>query len=91
LKLLEEGTLIEENKSKDIDEEITLVGFKNAGHRRTGPQEAPEKASKVKDLFKCVLCASEFPAEALLEAHEKHTRKDILVNIVLKFLMKNKV
>ena len=73
--MADEQLLVEEENyfdgTKDLDEEITLVGFKNGGHRRAGPQESPESASNFFKMFKCVHCTSEFQSKGLLEAHIK--------------------
>jgi hypothetical protein len=69
-KLLEEDASKDSNV-KDIDEEITLAGFKNAEHRRACPQEGPENASRLKKMLKCDVCTSEFETKELLVTHEK--------------------
>ena len=56
---------------KDIDEEITVVGLKNSGHRRMGPQEPPVSTTNSPKMIKCVQCTFEFQTQGLLDAHIK--------------------
>ena len=50
--LLEESEM--EETSKNIDEEITLLGFKTGGYKRAGPQE--ESKPNTNRVFKCTSC-----------------------------------
>ena len=69
-KLLEEVDSMDV-ETKDIEEEITLIGSKNGGHRRTGPQENPEPRSKMDSTFSCDKCTFIFASNALLKEHSK--------------------
>ena len=70
-----------EDDSKDLDEEITLLGSKNSGHRRSGPQQSPEIASRIANFFKCDQCTFEFEKKGQLNAHvETHHLEKIMFN-----------
>ena len=74
-KLITETEDLEANH-KDIEEEIILLGMKNAGHKRTGPQEAPELASGRINNFSCDKCGLVFKFNSHLQEHLKtHTSK----------------
>ena len=83
-KLLEET---EDNNaaSKDLEDELTLVGSKNDGFRRTGPQEKPECADKKDKVHKCSECLFEFLSDGLLEAHKKTHKMNKSCEICSKF------
>ena len=83
-KLLEET---EDNNaaSKDLEDELTLVGSKNDGFRRTGPQDKPECADKKDKVYKCSECLFEFLSDGLLEAHKKTHKMNKSCEICFKF------
>ena len=74
-KLMEDSKI--ENNTKDVDEEITLLGYKNGGYKRTGPQE--NSKPNLSSGLKCKKCTSEFQSEVQLETHMKmHTQEQLV-------------
>ena len=62
---------------KDIEEEITLLGGKNSGHRRVGPQTYAEKVKSKHNEIKCEYCDCTYISQALLDAHMRiHKNKE---------------
>ena len=73
----ENEKLLDEEESmdtdcKDIEEEITLIGSKNAGHRRTGPHGSPECVANTTSNFPCDKCTLIFKSDVLLQKHVKN-------------------
>ena len=66
--LLDE-TKNDNDQEKDLDEEITLMGSKNAGHMRTNPQEPSDLGSKSSDFFQCPHCTYRFETKTMLDVH----------------------
>ena len=54
---------------KDLEEEITLLGGKNSGHRRVGPQTYAEKVKNKHNEMKCKYCDYTFLSQGLLDVH----------------------
>ena len=68
--------LIDVNEAiDDISEEITLLGSKQSGHRRTAPQEVPENVQHNSVGYKCDQCMVDLESKGLLDAHmETHMK-----------------
>ena len=72
---MEVDEVLEEEDGKNIDEEVVLMKAKNAGFRRTAPQDVPNRATKEPITHKCMLCLFEFASNGILEAHMKTHKK----------------
>ena len=67
---IDEKLLVEDETSdEDLVEEITLVGMKNGGQKRVGPQENAENIIK---MIACDICTSKFQSQVMLEKHKKN-------------------
>ena len=88
--LLVEEVLIDVNEAiDDISEEITLLGSKQSGHRRTAPQEVPENVQHNSVGYKCDQCMVDLESKGLLDAHmETHMKLLVCDSCDEKFVKK---
>ena len=68
-KLLEDIEPQVDDTTKDIDEELILIGSKKGGQRRTNPQDQSTLDSNSTQLFKCRYCTVGLESKGLLNAH----------------------
>ena len=76
--VVDERVLIDNEVSMDVDgskdditEEISLLGAKQSGHRRTAPNEIPPDATKNNQTFTCTNCNVSLESKGLLKTHMK--------------------
>ena len=71
--LIEDDLSNKDNKDvEELEDEITLLGGKNSGHRRIDPQTVAESKTSSMNI-KCSECSYELESQGLLDAHmENH-------------------